>query len=283
MIFLPEDGDRAQVPASLTLERDRRHLDPPGNAVEASNAQRAIRRPVFLERDHQGVRVRREGRPVQGRRMKDGGPLLERHLAGLFVSPAEKRLGRFVVKEHVARGVDQEDRRREVTRELSHEDDLDGFLRHDGLRPVQAFRDFSACRNRRESVVMILWASSGTSLSRGQKCRPLITSSRSGVSATTVAERGWPSSRLISPKNSPGPRRARFRGDTSTRAEPSRMKKNSRPGSPARMSTLSAGASNTPVIRATARSCRREQPSKIGTSCRRSIFSSWPTRGPADG
>jgi hypothetical protein len=40
-------------------------------------------------------------------------------------------------------------------------------------------------------------------LSRPEKCRRLITRRRTGVSAT-VADRGPPSRRLISPKNSPG-------------------------------------------------------------------------------
>ena len=55
-------------------------------------------------------------------------------------------------------------------------------------------------------------------------------SRRSGVSAATVAERGPPSSRLISPKYWPGPRRERLRGETSTWALPSRIRKNSSPG-----------------------------------------------------
>src|SRR5688572_6077510 len=66
--------------------------------------------------------------------------------------------------------------------------------------------------------------------------------------------------------------------DTSTRAEPSTIRKNSFPGSPARASTVPAGSSSTSVIRATARSCLCEHPSSSVTSSRRAILSSCVTR-----
>src|SRR5205814_1199503 len=124
----------------------------------------------------------------------------------------------------------------------------------------------SAWRRRRESVASRLSVSSGAARSSVEKSRRLMTSRRSGVSATTVAERGPPSRRLISPKYSPGCSRPRLRGVTSTRALPSRIRKNSSPGSPRRASTVPAGTSRTSLIRAIARSCLREQPASRFTS-----------------
>jgi hypothetical protein len=71
------------------------------------------------------------------------------------------------------------------------------------------------------------------------------------VSATTVANRGPPSSRLISPKNSPGGSGTCLSADTSARAVPSMMRKPSSPPSPARVSRVPAATSNTRAIRAT--------------------------------
>ena len=44
--------------------------------------------------------------------------------------PAEDRFRGFVVEEEIALRVEQHYRHREVARELSHQDDLDGSLRH---------------------------------------------------------------------------------------------------------------------------------------------------------
>ena len=88
------------------------------------------------------------------------------------------------------------------------------------------------------------------------------------VSARTVAERGSPSSKLISPKNWPGPMRPRLRRVTSTVAAPSRMKKNSSPGSPTRVSIVPVGTSTTREIAATAFNCFFVQSAKRSTFCR---------------
>ena len=78
----------------------------------------------------------------------------------------------------------------------------------------------SACLTRRDNVISSVCVSPGTSLRSAEKCRRLMTSKRTGVSATTVADRGPPSSKLISPKNSPGWRGTCFSAETSTRAVP---------------------------------------------------------------
>ena len=59
-------------------------------------------------------------------------PLLEAHLADLGERRTHERLGRLVVEEEPARGVDEEDRLREVGGQLPRQDHLDGVLRHGG-------------------------------------------------------------------------------------------------------------------------------------------------------
>src|SRR6266511_273966 len=107
-----------------------------------------------------------------------------------------------------------------------------------------------------------------------------MTRRRTGVSATTVADLGPPSRMLISPKNSPGRSGTRLSADTSARAVPSMIRKNSSPGSPAPARTVPAATSKTRAILATLRSCFWLQPSKIGTSLSRSILSSCLAPGP---
>src|SRR6266478_3679908 len=125
----------------------------------------------------------------------------------------------------------------------------------------------STCRTRLDRVVNNVCVSPGTSLSNTEKCRRLITSNRIGVAATTVADRGPPSSKLISPKNSPGCRGTCFSADTSTRAVPSMITKNSSPGSPARVSTMSAATSKTWATLAALPSCPSSTPAD-GTGAR---------------
>ena len=59
-------------------------------------------------------------------------------------------------------------------------------------------------RTRRDRMVSIRLIRSGVSSSSRQKCERSTISSRRSVVATIVADRGSPSSRLISPKKSPG-------------------------------------------------------------------------------
>src|SRR5499425_1078664 len=133
---------------------------------------------------------------------------------------------------------------------------------------------------RRESVTRRRWVSSGTSRSTSWKFFRSITSTRSGVAARTVTDRGPPSSRLISPKKSPGRRKARFLPGFSTAAEPSMITKNSSPGWPARVTAVPAGTSTTREMSESARSCLCVQSASRGTSSRWRIFSSLLTRGP---
>src|SRR6266850_4568724 len=149
-----------------------------------------------------------------------------------------------------------------------------------GGPPRQSLTVASARRSRRESVSRMLCVSSGASFRSVVKSRRLMTSSRSGVSATTLAERGPPSSRLISPKYCPGPSRERLRGVTSTRAWPSRIRKKSLPAVPVRASTVSAGTSRISLMRAIRLSCLREHPCSRLTSSSRWIRSSWLIRPP---
>src|SRR5436309_4401129 len=72
----------------------------------------------------------------------------------------------------------------------------------------------------------------------------------------------------------------RLRDDTSTRARPSRIRKNSSPAWSLRVRTAPAGATRTSAMRATALSWLREQPSSSGTSASRVIFSFCFTRKP---
>ena len=51
-------------------------------------------------------------------------------LAGLIESPADDGFRRLVVVDEVALRIEQQHRHREVARELPHQDDLDGSLRH---------------------------------------------------------------------------------------------------------------------------------------------------------
>ena len=125
----PEDGQRAEVGAALTFEGEGGDGQVAGDAVE----------PLIQKLPWQWVRLRPPppaGDPrggtaaeaVGGR--EDRAQLLERHLAGLLVAVAEDLLGRFVVKEQVAVGVDQEHRRREVPRHLLEKDQFHRLLGH---------------------------------------------------------------------------------------------------------------------------------------------------------
>jgi hypothetical protein len=70
--------------------------------------------------------------------------------------------------------------------------------------PGTSTADFSACRTLWQSACMILWTSDAVWSNNFQNSRCPKTNNRIGVVASTVAERGSPSSRLISPKKSPG-------------------------------------------------------------------------------
>ena len=87
-------------------------------------------------------------------------------------------------------------------------------------------------RTRRDRIVSIRLIRSGVSSSSRQKWGRSTTNSRRSVVATIVADRGSPSSRLISPKNSPGCNSAPVPTGVRTATVPSMMTKNDSPGSP---------------------------------------------------
>ena len=71
------------------------------------------------------------------------------------------------------------------------------------------------------SVTKMVWVNPGTSRRSAEKCRRLITSSRTDVSATTVADRGPRPEGSSRQRNSPGWRSTCRSVDTSARAVPS--------------------------------------------------------------
>ena len=69
---------------------------------------------------------------------EEDAPFREWELARLVVPPAEDQLGRLVVVQEIAVGIDEEDRERELARDLLEEDQLDRLLRHRSLTPGRA-------------------------------------------------------------------------------------------------------------------------------------------------
>jgi hypothetical protein len=72
---------------------------------------------VLLECDDQRDALRREGRAVVTGGLERGAPRRLVHLADLVVAASEDLLGRLVVEEEVALGVDEEHGHREIARE----------------------------------------------------------------------------------------------------------------------------------------------------------------------
>ena len=123
-------------------------------------------------------------------------------------------------------------------------------------------------RTRRDRIVRIRLTRSGASSSSRQKCERSTMSSRRSVVATTVADRGSPSTRLISPKKSPGCSWLPAPTGVRTATAPSMMMKNASPGSPICVTTVPAGASAILESSATRRSSSSLNPLKNGTRCR---------------
>src|SRR3970282_1395557 len=122
------------MPASMPLQRERGSRNPSDDAVERLDPEGAVGGLVLLEGDDQRARLEREGQPILGGELDEGVKLLERDLARLVEATAEDRLGRLVVIEEVPGRVEEQDRHGEVARQLSHQDELDGFLGHMSLR-----------------------------------------------------------------------------------------------------------------------------------------------------
>jgi hypothetical protein len=115
---------------------------------------------------------------------------------------------------------------------------------------------------------------SGASLSNRQKLKRSTTSSRRSVTAVTVADRGSPSSRLISPKKSPGRSGSPMPTGVCTDTWPSMMKKKESPGVPISVNTVPAGVSTIFEISAIRRSSSSVQSLNKGTRRRWSIRAS---------
>src|SRR3984893_7757728 len=123
-------------------------------------------------------------------------------------------------------------------------------------------------RTRCDRIVRIRLIRSGVSSSSRQKWRRSTMSSRRSVVATIVADRGSPSTRLISPKKSPGSSWLPVPTGVRTTAMPSMMTKNESPASPICVITVPTGASTTLERSATRRSSSSLNPLKSGTRCR---------------
>ena len=123
-------------------------------------------------------------------------------------------------------------------------------------------------RTRRDRIVRTRLTRSGASSSSRQKCERSTMSSRRSVVATIVADRGSPSSRLISPKKSPGCSCISAPAGVRTVTAPSMMMKNESPGSPVCVTTVPAGTSAILESSATRPSSSSLSPLKSGTRCK---------------
>jgi hypothetical protein len=130
-------------------------------------------------------------------------------------------------------------------------------------------------RTRRDRIVRIRLTKSGASSNSRQKWERPTMRNRRSVVATIVADRGSPSTRLISPKKSPGCSSLPAPTGVRTATAPSMMMKNESPGSPICVTTVPAGTSTILESSATRRSSFSLNPLKRGTRCRCRIRESW--------
>src|SRR5205823_407027 len=98
--------------------------------VERGDPYSALGRPLLEDRDRKRELLGCKRSPPSVRRRERGGPFLERHHAGLLEAAAEQLLGRLVVEQQVAVGIDDEDRRREVRRQLTHQNHFERLGSH---------------------------------------------------------------------------------------------------------------------------------------------------------
>ena len=106
---------------------------------------------------------------------------------------------------------------------------------------------------------------SGVSFSSCQKCERSTTCSRRSFSAVTVADRGSPSSRLISPKRSPGCSGPAPPSGVCTDTRPSMRKKNESPGVHISVSSVPVGVSTIRAMAAIRRSSSSVHSTTNGT------------------
>src|SRR5690606_19020309 len=86
--------------------------------------------PLLLESDDEGEGFRRQERTFLGGGLEDLYPLCQGHLAGLLIAMAEQRFGGLVIKQEIAGWVHQKNGHSQIARELTHQDHLNGLLRH---------------------------------------------------------------------------------------------------------------------------------------------------------
>ena len=117
----------ATAPRNSSLEpddRDRGDLDVAAHAVHALDEEPLVGRPAARERHHQRQVGGRNRPVVLVERREDLRPARGRHLAGLLEALAEDALGRLVVEQEIAVGIDEEQRHAEVAGQLPRQDDL---------------------------------------------------------------------------------------------------------------------------------------------------------------
>ena len=133
------------------------------------------------------------------------------------------------------------------------------------MRCPNTFATCSSLLTRRDSTTRMRLTKSGASInSRQNRARSTI-SSRTSVVAVTVADRGSPSSKLISPKKSPGCSGSPNPTWVSTDTLPSMTKENESPGVPACVRIVPAPVSTTREMSAIRRSSASEQSVNNGT------------------
>ena len=141
------------------------------------------------------------------------------------------------------------------------------------LRTI-AYAVCSSRLTRRDSTMRMRLTKSGVSFSSRQKCKRSTTSSRRSVIAVTVADRASPSSKLISPKKSPGRSGSPIPTGVCTDTRPSMMKKKESPGVPISVMTVPAGVSTILEMSAIRRSSWSVQSLNNGTRRRWSMRAS---------
>ncbi len=131
----PRTWPRRRAAAPLADERIRRDLDLQPHTVAAAEHQPSrVRGPPLCQRDLQRVyNSRWIGRGIVAH-LDEAIGLFPLDAPRLLEPDSEQPFGCLVVEDHRARRVDEDDRDRQVTGQLSREDHLHGLLAHRSLR-----------------------------------------------------------------------------------------------------------------------------------------------------
>ena len=142
-VQLPEDRHRAKEPIPLPNKRKRYDFDLAINSITSGDAHRSLRgKPLHLS-DRQGKLLDRDG--LSGfriNRLPVGAPLLTRQLSNLDVRTSKDRFRRFVEIHQRSVFIDDENRSRDVIRQITSEDQnhiLRLQLRHGLCEPNDFF------------------------------------------------------------------------------------------------------------------------------------------------